>query len=35
MVAEEYFDIQIHEDEAVKIRTVQDMVQVVQAKICP
>ena len=35
MVAEEYFDIQIHEDEAVKIRTVQDMVQVIQAKICP
>jgi acyl carrier protein len=35
MVAEEHFDIQIHDDEAMKIRTMQDMVQVVQAKICP
>jgi acyl carrier protein len=35
MVAEEAFDIEIHDDEAEKIRTVQDMVKVVQAKICP
>jgi len=35
MVAEEAFDIQITDPEAEKIGTVQDMVQVVQAKICP
>ena len=35
MVAEEAFDIEITDSEAAKVETVQDMVQVVQAKICP
>jgi acyl carrier protein len=35
MVAEENFDIEIEDEKAETIRTVQDMAQVVQAKICP
>ncbi|WP_285288907.1 acyl carrier protein [Alloacidobacterium dinghuense] len=35
MVAEEAFDIEITDEEAEKIETVQDMVHVVEVKICP
>lgn len=34
MAAEEYFDIVIGDSEAEKIESVQDLVRVVQAKVC-